>query len=91
MAHSLSAKKRIRQNAKRNLRNRSRRATLKTQLKDTVEQLLHGSAEQLKRSTAESIQALDKAGSRRTIHKNAAARRKSRLMKKLNAKVAGAK
>jgi small subunit ribosomal protein S20 len=86
MAHSLSSRKRVRQNEKQRARNRARRSALKTRLKDAAEQLLHGSPEVLAESARKAIQSLDRAASRRTIHKNAAARTKSRLMKKLNAK-----
>lgn len=84
MAHSLSAKKRIRQNDKRRARNRARRSYLKSRIRDCREALLHGTADSAGETYQQVCRALDKAATRRTIHKNAAARRKSRLAKRLN-------
>ena len=84
MAHSLSAKKRVRQSAKRRGINRWR----KQQVKDVVrqfEQAIHGGD---KAKAAEQLVAvyarLDKVAARGTIHKNMAARKKSRLAQRLN-------
>lgn len=88
MAHSLSAKKRIRQNEKRRARNRSRRSALKNVLREANEVLLHGSGEDVVKHVRRTGQALDKAAAKGTIHRNAAARRKSRLAKRANAKLA---
>lgn len=85
MAHSLSAKKRIRQNVKHNARNRGRKSAVKTLLKVCQEQLVHGAPKDAETAIYETVRELDRAGNRRTIHRNAAARRKSRLMRKLNA------
>ncbi len=90
MAHSLSAKKRIRQNTKHNARNRARKEQLKLQVKSFNAALqAHdlGKAEaELRKTTAR----LDKTASKHTIHKNTAARRRSRLAKRLNAAKAAA-
>ena len=84
MAHSLSAKKRIRQNAKRRAINRSRKSAVRTQMKSFEEAIKIGdkdtAAEQLKMVA----QKLDKVAATSTMHKNTAARLKSRLTKKLN-------
>lgn len=85
MAHSLSAKKRVRQNARRRTLNRSRRSQVKTQIKRFEAALAAGNvatAEEQFRATA---QRLDKAGATSTMHKKTAARKKSRLARKLNA------
>lgn len=85
MAHSLSSKKRIRQNATRRARNRARRSALRGKLRKSNEALLRatpGDAETVLRTTA---QALDRAANQRTLHRNAAARRKSRLARRVNA------
>ena len=83
MAHSLSAKKRIRQNAKRRSRNRWRKEQIKEAVREFDEALRSGdkakAAEQLKVV----YKRLDKVAAKGTIHKNAAARRKSRLARKL--------
>ena len=85
MAHSLSAKKRVRQNTRRKTLNRSRRSQVKTQVKRFETTLDEGNvvaAEEQFRATAKK---LDKAGATSTMHKKTAARKKSRLAKKLNA------
>lgn len=85
MAHSLSAKKRIRQNEKRRTINRAKKSQVKTQIKRFEEALSVGNvdaaAEQLRQVTKK----LDKAAATSTMHKKTAARKKSRLAKKLNA------
>ncbi len=85
MAHSLSAKKRVRQNAKRRTINRARRSSMKTQLKrfDTV--LGEGKADAVAAELNATSTKLDKMASKGTMHKKTAARKKSRLAKKLNA------
>lgn len=85
MAHSLSAKKRIRQNEKRNARNRARRTTLKSKIRKCREELLRGTPESAGDSLCEATRALDRAAARGTIHRNAAARKKSRLARRHNA------
>ncbi|MBK9118232.1 MAG: 30S ribosomal protein S20 [Phycisphaerales bacterium] len=84
MAHSLSAKKRIRQNSKRRAINRARRSTVRSKLRDCQEQVLHGTVDAAEKAIRAACLVLDREGSRNTVHRNAAARRKSRLMRKLN-------
>lgn len=91
MAHSLSAQKRIRQNAKRNLRNRGRRSNLKTAVRKVADALVQRDAGASEKALAAAIQTLDREANRGTLHPNAAARRKSRLTKRLNALKAAAK
>ena len=85
MAHSLQAKKRARQNTKSRITNRARKSQVKTQIKHYEEALEKGdvaaATEQLRLVT----QKLDKTASTSTMHKKTAARKKSRLTKKLNA------
>ena len=85
MAHSLQAKKRARQNAKSRTINRARKSQVKTQIKHFEEALEKGdvsaATEQLKIVTKK----LDKTASTSTMHKKTAARKKSRLVKKLKA------
>ncbi len=85
MAHSLSAKKRIRQNEKHRARNRARRTTLKTRVRRCRDELQRGSVESAESTFRRACGALDRAASQHTIHRNAAARRKSRLARRLNA------
>ena len=81
MAHSLSAKKRIRQNLKRNARNRARKDQLKTQVKAFTVALTGGDAGKAETELRKVTARLDKIAVKGTIHKNAAARYKSRLAK----------
>ncbi len=85
MAHSLSAKKRVRQNEKRRMLNRARRSTLKGRVRKCLETLTAGQAEATTTALRSAEQALDRAADRGTLHRNAAARRKSRLARRLNA------
>lgn len=89
MAHSLSAKKRIRQNVKARARNRWRNVTYRTQIKDFRELILHGSVEDSEKKLQEIYKTLDQTASTSAMHKNTASRYKSRLAAQLNAKKAG--
>lgn len=86
MAHSKSAQKRVRQNVKRRALNRSHVAAVRTQVKKTVKQIDAGEAgvEEMNKT----FKAIDQLAAKGRIHKNQAARRKSRLAKRLNAKTA---
>ncbi|MCE5277943.1 MAG: 30S ribosomal protein S20 [Planctomycetaceae bacterium] len=85
MANRPSSKKRIRQNVKQNMRNRWR----KNQIKDSVRQLEAsidaGKADQAAADLKVVYKRLDKIAAKGTIHKNTAARRKSRLAKQVAA------
>lgn len=71
-----SAKKRVRQNEKRALRNRM----VKTRLKNLKKKVISAdSAEEANGLLREAYKLYDKASDRGTIHKNKAAREKSRL------------
>ena len=83
MANSLSAKKRIRQGEKRNIRNRLRKSQLKTQTRKFTDALTAANPEQAEAELKQTIKKLDQIAAKGTIHKNAAARRKSRLQKRL--------
>lgn len=84
MAHSLSAKKRIRQNERRRIRNRARRTALRTKLRRCSDDLIHGNVPDAEKTLREASRALDCEADRGLIHRNAAARRKSRLARRLN-------
>ena len=85
MAHSLSAKKRVRQNAKRKTINRARKSQTKTQIKHFEAALSSGDVEATSEQYRLVTQKLDKTAAASTMHKKTAARKKSRLAKKLNA------
>jgi small subunit ribosomal protein S20 len=85
-----SALKATRQNAKHRLVNRRNLGKVKAAVRAQREVLAKGNAEQAAAATPETQSALDRAVAKRVIHRNAAARRKSRLQKKLNKLAAGA-
>ena len=85
MAHSLSAKKRIRQDVKRRARNRWRKGQVKEAVRAFNEALSAGEAEQAREQLKAVYRSLDRVAAKGTIHKNAAARHKARLTKRLNA------
>ena len=84
MAHTLSAKKRVRQSAKRRQKNRDRKRVIRVEIKKSQAVIAGGdktaAAEELKKAQT----VLDRMSSRGAIHKNTAARRKSKLAKKIN-------
>ena len=85
MAHSLSAKKRVRQNTKGRTVNRSRKSMVKTQIKHFEDALQSGDVEAAGEQYRLTACRLDKTAATSTMHKRTAARKKSRLAKKLNA------
>ncbi len=84
MAHSLSAKKRVRQNAKRRALNRARKTQVKTQVKHFAEALGSGDVKAASEQYRLVVKKLDKTAGTSTMHKRTAARKKSRLAKQLN-------
>jgi len=84
VAHSLSAKKRVRQNAKRRLINRARKSQIKTQIKHFETALSSGNVESASEQYRLVVKKLDQTAATSTMHKKTAARKKSRLAKKLN-------
>jgi small subunit ribosomal protein S20 len=83
LANTKSALKRIRITEKRRERNTSYNSRVKTMLKKAEQTVASGTADADAITAA--ISTLDKAATKGVIHKNNAARRKSRLMKKVNA------
>jgi len=83
MANIKSAEKRNRQLAKRTSRNRIVRGTSRTALK-RARTALEAEAPETREEVFVAMRALDRAASKGVIHKNNAARRKSRLMKALH-------
>jgi small subunit ribosomal protein S20 len=83
LANIKSAIKRNRQNEKRRLRNRHYVGRARTYVKRAREAMDEGELEDARRFTLQAVSALDKAAVKGIIHKNNAARRKSRLMSRL--------
>ncbi len=84
MAHSLSAKKRVKQNAKSRTINRGRKSQIKTQIKHFDSAISSGDVETASEQYRLVAQKLDKSAATSTMHKRTAARKKSRLAKQLN-------
>ena len=83
MAHSLQAKKRVKQNAKRKVINRARKSQVKTQIKHFETALHNEDIEAASDQYRLVISKLDKTAAAGTIHKKTVARKKSRLAKRL--------
>lgn len=88
MANHKSAIKRIRINKRRQLRNRMIISKTRTELRKARESLASKHAE-ARKAVLEAIRVLDKAATKGVLHRNNVARRKARLMKRLNALEAG--
>jgi len=90
VAHSLSAKKRARQNVKRRVVNRARKSRVKTQTKKFETALASGDVKAATEQFRLLVKRLDQTAATSTMHKKTASRRKSRLAKRLNATAATA-
>ena len=88
MPNNASAAKRMRQEEKRRAYNRSIKSKVKTQITKARQAIgsVDIDAEATEANVRAAISQLDRAAKNGVIHKNNAARRKSRLMKQLNAK-----
>ncbi len=75
-----SARKRARQAERRRLRNKA----IKTRIKNTIKKYLRASGDEKKVLLSEIYSLLDSAVSKGVIHRNTAARKKSRLTRLLN-------
>ncbi|GHT45539.1 30S ribosomal protein S20 [Planctomycetales bacterium] len=79
MPNIKSAKKRLRQNIATRDRNRSSRSFVRNRCKNVVKAITTGNIDEAKELFRQAVKVLDQAGAKRIIHKNAAARKKSRL------------
>jgi len=85
LANIKSQIKRNKQNEKRRVRNRVERGSMRSTLSKARVVLATGAVEESKESVMVAISSLDRAVTKGILHKNNAARRKSRLMKRLAA------
>ncbi len=83
MANIKSAIKRNKQNEKRRLRNRYFKGRARAFVKKARFAIEEKGLEDARQATIQAISALDKAAEKGVLHKNNAARRKSRLMRRL--------
>lgn len=91
MANHKSAIKRIRTSERRRVRNRFFISRARTEIKSARTQIGNGDLNAAREATLAAIRTLDMAAAKGILHKNNAARRKSRLMKRLHALEAGSK
>jgi len=83
LANIKSQIKRNKQNEKRRLRNRAFRGSARRAVTKTRVAIASGEQTESREAVLTAVKALDKAAEKGVIHKNNAARRKSRLMKRL--------
>jgi small subunit ribosomal protein S20 len=91
MAHSRTAKKNIRKNEARRERNKAAIAAMRSQIKRVRMAVASGDKAAAAREFQRAQQLADKAAKRSRVHKNAAARIKSRLAVAVNSLVAAGK
>lgn len=85
MPNTKSAKKQLRQDQERRTRNRSLRSELRTQCRKVREAIKAADLGLAETEFRVAVKKLDRAGARRIIHRNAAARLKSRMSSKIKA------
>jgi small subunit ribosomal protein S20 len=79
MPHTSSAKKRLRQSLERRTKNRATKSAVKTQVRKVRQAVAAGDIAMAETELRVAAKKLDRAGIKRVIHPNAAARTKSRL------------
>ncbi len=79
-----SAEKCLRQQEVRRARNHARQSQLKTAIKNVLVSLRGKDADKARQALANAIRVIDKAHTKGIIHKNNAARKQSRLTRKVN-------
>ena len=84
MPNIKSAQKQMRVAERRRLGNKSVRSLCKTNITKAEKLIFSGELELAQKAVVAAVSSLDKAAEKGIIHPNNAARRKSRLMKKLN-------
>lgn len=84
MANTKSSKKDLRRSTKKRERNTATKSALKTYIKKVRVAAAAGNEDTAKTALVQAVSALDKAARHGVIHKNQAARRKSRIAKAAN-------
>jgi len=85
VAHSLSSKKRNRQNLAARARNQARKSALKTRVRKFEETLRSNDVAAAEEQFRLVTKQIDQTAATNVLHRNAAARKKSRLARMLNA------
>ena len=84
MANTKSAKKSIKVQERRRVRNQMVKTRVRSAFKRAQHAVSENDTDQAKAEVTKAISEMDKAVAKGIVHKNTAARKKSRLMKKLN-------
>ena len=84
MPNIKSAEKRVLTSEKRRLGNKSVKSQVKTSITKAEKLIFSGELDAAREAVTAAVSSLDKAAEKGIIHANNAARRKSRLLKKLN-------
>jgi len=79
MANTAQARKRARQNDSQRLHNASLKSTLRTAIKKIANAILSGDKKVAKKTFDENVPIIDRIADKKIIHKNKAARHKSKL------------
>ena len=79
-----SAKKRVKVTEKKTKKNKKWKEKLRNAIKDYKEVIEEGNVEEAEEQLKETIKVIDKSASKNLLHKNNAARKKSRFTKMLN-------
>ncbi len=90
MTHSKQSAKRVRQTEKRRLRNKAKASTVRTLMKRILTAADSGDVATVDANLTPTLKKIDKAAKTNVLHKNTAARRKSRAMRARNAAAAKA-
>lgn len=88
---SKSAEKQTRVASRRQQRNKSVRSEVKTNITKAEKLIFAGEMKEAQKAVAIAVSALDKASEKKILHANNTARRKARLLKKLNLVIAQSK
>jgi small subunit ribosomal protein S20 len=85
LANTAQARKRAKQSERRRLHNASRKSQFRTRLKQVVKAIEAGDKEAAKLAYAAAVPVIDKTAKSALVHKNKAARHKSRLNARIQA------
>ncbi len=83
MANTASAKKRIRSSERKRLRNQIHRSRARTRLRQAKQLIAERELEAAEQAVQSALGSLDRAVAKGVLHKNSAARRKARLVRRL--------
>ena len=85
MPNIISSERSVKTDAERRARNFAVRSTIKTVSRKVLESVTAGNSDEAKALMVKASRTIDKAAAKGVVHKNSAARKKSRLTLKINA------